>query len=136
MIVVSTSSSLLEDLRELRFKRFFWERRDELRATTLFWMVGHGTLESLLTPHPGLAAKGLLIHVPALPPPEGMDALRFEIDRLAAQRIEAWRAAHTVLDPVPVLGIPGYADNDFAEFYDDAQQFRFDGRSRRADARP
>ena len=43
MIVVSTSSSLLEDLRELRFKRFFWERRDELRATTLFWMVGHGT---------------------------------------------------------------------------------------------
>jgi hypothetical protein len=132
LLVVSTSESLLADLRELRFKRFFWERRAELLATTLFWHVGHGTLESLLTPHPGLAAKALLFHVPQRPSTgEGLDALRFELDERAAAQVAGWRAALTVLDPVPILGIPGYWENEFPEFYDDSQHFRFERRSRR-----
>lgn len=130
VLVVSTSPSLLEDLRELRFKRFFWERRAELLETTRFWLVGHGTLESLLTPHPGLAAKGLLLDVPALPGAAGWDELRCEIDARAAACIHAWRQRHHILDPVPVLGIPGYWDNERPEFYDDAHHFRFERRSR------
>jgi hypothetical protein len=131
VLVISTSRELLEELRELRFKRVFWERREELLATTLFWVVGHGTLESLLTPHPGLAAKGLLLCVPELPGPDGLAALRFEVDALAARRVRDWRSALVVLDPVPLLGIPGYWPNDFAEFYDDDAYFRFERRSRR-----
>jgi hypothetical protein len=134
ILVVSTSQPLLADLRELRFKRVFWERRAELLATTRFWIVGHGALESLLAPHPGLAAKGLLLHVPSLPAPGGWDALRFELDAVAAARVEAWRSARSVLDPVPLLGIPGYCDNDFADFYDDTRHFRFERRSRRPGA--
>jgi hypothetical protein len=34
-----------------------------------------------------------------------------------------------VLDPIPLLGIPDYADNAAAEFYDDARYFRFQRRS-------
>src|SRR4051812_19592963 len=48
MLVVSTSRSVLEALRALHFKRAFWDMRDEVRATTRFWLVGHGMLESLL----------------------------------------------------------------------------------------
>lgn len=132
LLVVSTSPELLTDLRELRFKRFFWERRAELLATTRFWHVGHGTLESLLAPHPGLAAKALLLHVPALPDTaRGWDALRFELDARAASSVAGWREKRAVLDPVPVLGIPGYWDNAYSEFYDDTQHFRFERRSRR-----
>jgi hypothetical protein len=132
ILVVSTDRSLLVDLRELRFKRLFWERRAELLATTRFWIVGHGTLESLLAAHPGVASKGLLLHVTELPTtPEGWDALRFELDERAAETVAAWRGGHTVLDPVPVLGIPGYWENDFPEFYDDVDHFRFQRRSRR-----
>lgn len=134
ILVVSTSQELLADLRELRFKRLFWERRAELLRTTRFWLVGHGSLESLLAPHPGLAAKGLLLHVPSLPAPDGWDALRFELDATAAAHVEAWRTARSVLDPVPLSGIPGFWDNDFAEFYDDASHFRFERRSRRPGA--
>jgi hypothetical protein len=36
-----------------------------------------------------------------------------------------------VLDPLPVLGIPGYFRDQTSEFYDDESHFRFDGRSRR-----
>jgi hypothetical protein len=130
VLVVSTSASMLEDLRELRFKRFYWERRAELLETTRFWFVGHGTLESLLTPHPGLAAKGLLLQVPALPDARGWDELRFELDARAAACLEGWRHAHHILDPVPVLGIPGYWNNEQPDFYDNARYFRFERQSR------
>jgi hypothetical protein len=128
MLVCSTSRDLLEELRALRFKRVFWERRAELVSTTRFWVIGHGTLESLLTPHAGLATKAMLLHVPALPGPAGWEALRWKLDEIAAARIDGWRHAHTVLDPIPALGIPGYCDNDAPEFYDDANHFRFERR--------
>lgn len=131
LLVVSTSADVLSDLRELRFKRALWERREELSATTRFWLVGHGTLETLLAPHPGIVARALQLHVPRLPCAEGEEAFRFEVDALAAARIRSWRASRAVLDPVPVLGIPGYFSNDTCEFYDDPDHFRFDGRSRR-----
>lgn len=133
MLVISTSRSVLEELRALRFKRAFWERREELLSTTRFWIVGHGLLESLLVPHPGLAARSLLLHVPSLPTHDqaAHDALRFEIDGIAATRIHAWRSGRTVLDPVPVLAIPGFSANDSGEFYEDMQNVRFEPISRR-----
>jgi hypothetical protein len=133
MLVLSTSRSVLEELRALRFKRAFWQRRGELLSTTRFWVVGHGLLESLLVPHPGLAARSLLLHVTALPPPGQStgDEFRFEVDTIAAARIEAWRAARTVLDPVPVLAIPGYSDNDRQDYYEDMRNIRFEPISRR-----
>ena len=134
MLVVSTSRGVLEELRALHFKHVFWERREELLATTRFWLVGHGMLESLLVPHPGLAARSLLLHLPSLPAPEGSDDLRFEIDTIAAARIHSWRAARTVLDPIPVLAIPGYSDNDSSDFYDDMRNIRFEPYSRRPGA--
>lgn len=131
LLVLSTSRGVLEALRALHFKRAFWERREELLATTRFSLVGHGLLESLLTPHPGLAARGLLLHVPSLPAPEQSDEHRFELDTRVAARIHAWRATRTVLDPVPLLAIPGYSDNDSSEFYDDLRNIRFEPYSRR-----
>jgi hypothetical protein len=136
MLVLSTSRELLEELRALRFKRAFWERREELVRTTRFWVVGHGMLESLLHPHAGLAARSLLLHVPSLPPEslssrEESDEFRFEIDALAAARIHAWRAGRIVLDPVPVLAIPNYSDNCSRDFYEDMQNIRFEPISRR-----
>jgi hypothetical protein len=125
MLVASSSRSLLEELRALRFKVVFWERRAELLATTRFCVVGHGLLESLLTPHPRLAARSLLLHVPSLSFAQ-LDQQRCELDALAAARIHGWRERRTILDPIPVLAIPGYADNDCAAFYDDPvnQPFR------------
>jgi hypothetical protein len=124
MLVASTSRSLLEELRALRFKAVFWQRREELLASSRFYVIGHGLLESLLTPHPRLAARSLLLHVPALS--RDPDQQRFELDALAAERIHAWRQRPAMLDPIPVLAIPGYAANDSVAFYDDPhnQPFR------------
>jgi hypothetical protein len=131
LLVLSTSRAILEELRALHFKRAFWDRRAELLSTTRFWLVWHGMLESLLTPHPGLAARSLLLHVPSLPVSEASDEHRFEMDTRVAARIHTWRAGGTVLDPVPVLAIPGYSDNDSPDFYDDMRNIRFEPYSRR-----
>lgn len=125
IIVASSSPELLQELRELRFKRVFWERRGELLATTRFWIVGHGTLESLLTPHLGLASKAVLLDLPRAPATYDSDELRRDSDRRVAELIRGWRGNAPVLDPIPLLGIPGYADNAAPDFYDDARYFRF-----------
>ena len=134
MLVLSESRSVLEQLRALRFKRAFWERRAELLATTRFWLVGHGMFESLLTPHPGLSARCLLLQVPQLPAADDGDQLRFHVDDVAAAQVQAWRGARTVLDPIPLLAIPSYSDNDSLEFYDDIRNIRFEPVSRRPGA--
>jgi Protein of unknown function (DUF3025) len=131
MLVVSTSRRVLAELQALRFKHVFWELRDELMTTTRFWLVGHGMLESLLQPHANLAARSLQLYRSSLPTSDGDDHFRFEVDALAAERIRNWRVARAVLDPVPLLAIPGYADNDSAAFYDDQRNIRFEPISRR-----
>jgi hypothetical protein len=121
---------VLQELRALRFKNVFWDRRAELLSTTRFWLVGHGMFESLLTPHPGLAARSLLLHEPSLlAQPD--DEQRYQLDTVAAERVRAWRGARDVLDPIPLLAIPGYCDNDSPEFYDDFRNIRFEPISRR-----
>ncbi len=131
LLVLSTSRGVLEELRALRFKRAFWERRDELLATTRFWVVGHGLLESCLHPHPALAARSLLLELPTLPELERDDQRRFEVDGVVAERIRGWRSGRTVLDPIPLMAIPGFSDNDSADFYDDIRNVRFEPYSRR-----
>ena len=130
IIVASSSRELLRALRELRFKDVFWQRRDELLATTRFWIVGHGSLESLLTPHLGLASKAVLLDLPAPPASYDPDTLRVATDERVAAIVHAWRGCVPVLDPLPLLGIPGFADNAHPEFYDDARYFRFARRAR------
>jgi hypothetical protein len=130
IIVLSSSPGLLSALRALRFKEVFWERRDELLATTRFWIVGHGTLESLLTPHLGLASKAVLLDLPRPPASYDTDTLRVATDERVAAIIHSWRGRAPVLDPLPLLGIPGFADNAHPDFYDDVRYFRFARRAR------
>jgi hypothetical protein len=126
MVVTGTSASLLGDLQALRFKRVFWERRAELLETTRFWLIGHGAFESLMAPHLGLAAKAVLLPLDhALPD----DALRHLVDAQVSALVRRWKLNAPRLDPIPLLGIPGYADNDAPEFYDDAQYFRIQRRA-------
>lgn len=130
VIVASSSPELLADLGALRFKRAFWERRAELAATTRFWLLGHGMLESLLAPHRGLSGKAVLLELPRAPHTYADDELRASVDERVAGAIASWRSVAPSLDPLPVLGIPGYSDEQCSEFYDDARYFRFQRRPR------
>lgn len=130
IIVASADDELLEDLRQLRFKRALWERRDAWRDQARFWIIGHGSLESLLTPHPGLASKGILLRLPRPAADYDESELRGWVDEQAAAVIAALRSDPRRLDPIPLLGLPGFTPDARAELYDDARYFRFERRAR------
>jgi hypothetical protein len=136
VVIASSSADLLRELAALQFKRVFWERRAELLATTRCWVTGHGMLESLLAPHPALSGKAVLLELPRAPGLYEADELRESVDARVAELIASWRAAAPLLAPLPLLGVPGYADNGSAEFYDDERYFRFQRRPRARTAVP
>ena len=89
-------------------------------------------LESMLLPHPGLSGKALLLELPRPPSSYDDDELRESIDGRVAELIHSWRAGAPLLDPLPLLGVPGFADNASSAFYDDDRYFRFQRRPRSA----
>jgi hypothetical protein len=131
LIVLASNASLLDDIREFRWKRLFWERRQEVLAAMRFFVFGHALCEKALRPYVGMAAHALLFSV-------GEDELRQSLtnaiqtaDRLVSAAIPRLRTPRS-LSPIPVLGIPGWwAANENPAFYENAHYFRT-GRRRNA----
>ena len=121
MVVLSSDTGVLGDLKEMKFKRVFWERRATLAQTTRFVLVGHGSMESLLTPHLGLAAKALLVHDAHIA--ERNESLCEFVDQLASARVAKWPQRLEPLYPIPMLGIPEWHSNDCEPLYDDSRYF-------------
>jgi hypothetical protein len=124
LIVLASDASLLEDLQEFRWKRLFWERREEVLTSMRFSVFGHALFEKALRPYIGMTAHALLFSV-------AEDAVRQPLanavrtaDTLASAAIPSISTPRA-LSPVPVLGIPGWwTENEQPAFYDNADYFR------------
>lgn len=130
LIVASSSPELLDELAALRFKHVFWQRREEFLATSRAWIIGHGMLESLLSPHPRLSGKAVFLALARAPERYDASELRASVDARVAAVVDGWRDVVPALAPLPLLGVPGYADNASAEFYERTDYFRFERRPR------
>jgi hypothetical protein len=125
VIVASDDASLLELLRGFEWKALFWTRRADVVARMRFFVFGHAILEKAMSPYKGITAKALLLEMPPSFLAQSSDRQRAEVDARAA----AW-FAHSPLDstrllsPLPILGVPGWGENDRADFYEDTSVFR------------
>lgn len=134
VIVASSSPGMHRLIVEFQWKELFWERRDELRATTRFLAFGHACYEQSLAPYIGMVAKTLLVAVDAdflSAPPARQAAVA---DLLVAGHLAdpARFRSPKALPPMPVLGVPGWHDaNAQPTFYDDAKHFRTKGPRRK-----
>lgn len=128
--VACSAPHLLKLMVDFEWKEVFWNRRDELLATTRFFAFGHGCYEQSLAPYIGMVAKTVFVTV------EG-SFLRLPADEQLA-RTDALLAAHfsdrrnfpspKAMAPMPVLGVPGWHPaTDTESFYDDASHFRSKG---------
>lgn len=114
LLAVSSKPDLLELLRGKNWVELFWAARADVIQHMRFIVVGHGLLEKCLAPFPGMTAKCLF-----MPTHENrLDAL----DEGAAATIHA--AEMLELPPLPVQGIPGWADNESEACYRDMAIFR------------
>lgn len=124
--ILSDDPSLLDLIREFRWRDLFWVRREEVRKRMRFLVFGHALYEKALDPFVGMTGKGILMEVPSALLDLPLRAQVAEADRRLALRL--WDEAPAngrALAPVPVLGVPGWwRDNESEAFYDNRDYFR------------
>ncbi len=127
VIVASADESLLNHIRYFEWQKLFVERRAEAKKNIHFYLAGHSVMEKMLDPFVGVTAKALLLKVDDDFFAQSHVAQIQEIDSRAAAWLmnEASLASTRNLNPLPILGIPGwFTANESPSFYDDAHHFR------------
>ena len=124
-VILSESPAMLDAVRGFRWKEVFLERRAEWGVTTTALLFGHALMEKMLDPHIGITAKCVLVERPVNR--RSMIELRDEADALMSDHFLNAANIRTSrqLQPLPVLGIPGWdANNKSSDFYDNTDYFR------------
>lgn len=127
IIVVYADDGLAGLLRNFQWKELFWQRRKQVQSSMGFYLFGHGLYEKTFKPYIGMTGQGLLLPVaqeffgwPMARRMAHLDALLAEY-LLAPQHCNSTRE----LTPVPLLGVPGWAEeNEYAAYYDNTSYFR------------
>jgi hypothetical protein len=127
VVVPYADDNLAESLRSFEWNALFWQRRTDVGRSIDFYLFGHGLYEKMLKPYVGLTAQGLLLKVDAtffdLPLAQRLQRL----DELLATYLNNPRHCVTTreLTPVPLLGIPGWTDENAQQsYYDNTDYFR------------
>lgn len=134
VIVACADDELAGLLRGFHWKELFWQRRERVQTRMNFHLFGHGLYEKALRPYIGMTGQGLLLSVEVafFTWPQARQLAHLD-ERLAAYLAAPERCRSTrELSPVPLLGVPGWAEANEAEgFYEDTGYFR-KGRAERS----
>lgn len=114
VLVASPRLDLLNLLQEKRWVDLFWHARDDVMKHMTFIIVGHGLLDKCIKPFASMTGKCLLM--------ETGETLPEKLDLLAAGM--AGNSPMLTLPPLPVLGIPGWDNNDSIRYYQNDSIFR------------
>ncbi|MDM7860007.1 DUF3025 domain-containing protein [Alteromonas sp. ASW11-36] len=122
LVLVCHSDSelqLLDDLACHRWTEALYEQRKRWSIGIKPWVFGHANLEMLLNPFLQLTAKWTALRAPS-------DSTERELDTLLQQQLSkaAIFDVRENLKPLPLLGIPGWAENQTPEFYANVSVFR------------
>lgn len=133
VIVMSADPELTALMHAFRWKELFWERRARVETRMACYLFGHGLLHKALAPFVGMTGKGMVVEVTA----ELFQAPLAErlawLDQAVAEAVPRLDSPAD-LQPVPVLGFPGFTpDNARPGYYDNTAYFR-PGRRRDAPA--
>jgi hypothetical protein len=116
VLLVTPRDDLVEALAAHDWRRLFVVQRTAWRSDVRAIVFGHALMEKLTAPYRGVTAHAL--HVRSSP-----DTPLAAIEAAIADALDDGLSPGRLL-PLPVLGIPGWADNEDAAYYDDAAVFR------------
>jgi len=127
-VVVACADTELDGLlRGFQWKDLFWHQRGRVNGAMGFYLLGHGLYEKALRPYVGMTGQGLLMTVEreffAWPLAQRL----IHLDELLAGFLAAPEGCQSPreLTPVPLLGVPGWSEeNKLPFFYDDCRYFR------------
>ena len=121
LIIICDNEALLELIRRHQWKKLFIDHRDEFNQHIRCITFGHAMYEKALNPYIGMTAHAILIHSDGL--------LNKDLSKIDEFVASMWKNKEITttrdLQPVPILGIPGwYKNNQTEEFYDNQDYFR------------
>jgi len=126
-IIVSSDDYLLDLIRQSKWKKLFWDLRIDLQDKLHCFIFGHALYEKALKPYIGMTAHATLLNVDNLFHAKPLHEQMSEVDALIASLFsdhDRMRSPRD-LNPFPVLGMPGWIqDNDKEAFYDNRNYFR------------
>jgi hypothetical protein len=126
VIVACANRDLAALLRNFKWKQLFWQRREDVQAQMGFYIFGHGLYEKAMRPYAGLTGQGLVLEVAPEFFGRPQDERLAHLDIKLADYLNSPAHGNSTreLTPVPLLGIPGWAEAQCAEYYDDTDYFR------------
>jgi hypothetical protein len=126
-VVISSDESLLQLIRDFQWRELFWQRRAELADKLQCITFGHALYEKGLMPYLGMTANTILLKCDeALLRQPMLQRLHLLDAQLAALfEVGVTLKQPRDLQPFPILGMPGWDDNNRQEnFYGNRDYFR------------
>lgn len=122
-LLVIRDVGLLDALRAHRWMEAFIERRETFWSDCEIWLFGHALMEKLVYPYKAITAHAL---------PVLADSMFFELPRSdksawiddVVSRQLIGGLATSDFTPLPVLGVPGWWEEQDVAFYSDTSVFR------------
>ena len=131
-VILCSDDSMLQLIRDFKWKELFWQRRDELQEKLKLITFGHALYEKGLSPYVGMTANCILLPVDEnilhQTNQQQLDYIDNELATLFSKG-EPYKKPKD-LSPFPLLGLPGWDKNNIKEsYYDNTNYFR-PGRNR------
>ncbi len=126
-VILCSDNSLLQLIRNFKWKELFWQRRDELSSKLKLVTFGHALYEKGLSPYVGMTANCILFHVDVNILQQTNQQQLDWIDKELAQLFVKGKPYSKPKDlaPFPLLGLPGWdIGNEVESYYDNVNYFR------------
>lgn len=126
-VILCSDESLLQLIRDFKWKELFWQRRDELVEKLKLVTFGHALYEKGLSPYIGMTANCILLHVDSQllkqSNSQQLDYIDQELSQLFSEGSQYKKPKD--LSPFPLLGLPGWdKGNEVEAFYNNERYFR------------
>ncbi|MCK4866361.1 MAG: DUF3025 domain-containing protein [Gammaproteobacteria bacterium] len=126
-VILCSDDSMLQLIRDFKWKELFWQRRDELQSKLKLVTFGHALYEKGLSPYVGMTANCILLsageNILQQTNQQQLDFIDSELAALLSKG-EPYKKPKD-LSPFPLLGLPGWdKNNEMESYYDNTDYFR------------
>jgi hypothetical protein len=126
-VLLSSDPSLLQLVRDFKWKELFWHRRSELSTRFECITFGHAMYEKGLKPYLGMTANSILLDVDQHYFSRSLAERLGIVDQRLAEIFKDGKSHSKPrdLNPFPILGLPGWdSKNQTESYYDNTGYFR------------